>query len=394
MRKILIIISLLFLLTGCYNYRELNDLAIVSAIAIDYKLDEFNVTIQIVNPKKQQDVSSANEPEFLIYESSAKTLQSAFRQVVNTSSNRIYGSHLQVLVISEDVATNHMDKILDFFAREPEARSEFYVMIARDNSAKDELSITTPLINLSSTSIMKLIETNNKNLGIAKTVTFNELLNDYLNPYKEISLPSIKIIGNNIEESESQENLEKTDTNSKIEISTTGIFKDKKLIGFLSEDDSIGLNILLNNTDTTMISYKCSDDEFIVSEINSLKSKIDADLKNKKVDIKISGHSILSEINCNLNIKDDEIIDMIASDINEELRQLVVNSINTIQFNYKIDALNIKDILYKDNPKYFKDNLNNWSDIYQEIEFNVLVDLKLYEKGNTLGGIEYEKDKY
>ena len=101
MKKILLIISLL-LLSGCYNYRELNDLAIVSAIAIDYNNsnNNFEVSIQVVNPKKQQDTSSANEPDFIIYKAEEKTLQQAFRNIVDTSPNRIYGSHLEILIIS------------------------------------------------------------------------------------------------------------------------------------------------------------------------------------------------------------------------------------------------------------------------------------------------------
>ena len=99
MKKILILILISCLLTGCYNHRELNDLAIVSAIAIDYTDDKFNLTIQVVNPKKQQDASSASEPDFIVYESSSKTLQEGFRKIINTSPNRIYGSHMQVLVI-------------------------------------------------------------------------------------------------------------------------------------------------------------------------------------------------------------------------------------------------------------------------------------------------------
>lgn len=390
MKKILILILISIFLTGCYNYRELNDLAIVSAIAIDYNDDKFNLTIQVVNPKKQQDASSASEPDFIVYESSSKTLQEGFRKIINTSPNRIYGSHMQVLVISEEIATNHLDKILDFFAREPEARSEFYVMIARNNSAKDELSITTPLINLSSTNIMTLIETNNKNLGIAKTVTFNELLDSYLNPYTEISLPSIEVIGNE-EEGEKQTNLEETNASSKIKLSTTGVFKNNKLIGFLNESDSIGLNILLNNTEASMISYECGNNKYLVSEINSIKSSKKADLEKNKVSIEIKGHSVINEINCNLDIKDTKVVEKIQKNINDEVKKIIENSISTIQKHYKTDVLEIRDLYYKTNPSYFKQYYNNWDNTFNKLEFDIKVDLKLYEKGNTLGGIEYEK---
>ena len=39
MKKLLLLLPVLFFLTGCYNYRELNDLAIVSGISINKEND-------------------------------------------------------------------------------------------------------------------------------------------------------------------------------------------------------------------------------------------------------------------------------------------------------------------------------------------------------------------
>ena len=50
--KIYIIIVFSCLLTGCYNYREINNLAITSAVAIDKIDDEFEITVQVINTKK------------------------------------------------------------------------------------------------------------------------------------------------------------------------------------------------------------------------------------------------------------------------------------------------------------------------------------------------------
>ena len=49
------LILLIPLLTGCYNYRELNELAITTSVSIDYSDNNFNVIAEVVNPTKQQD---------------------------------------------------------------------------------------------------------------------------------------------------------------------------------------------------------------------------------------------------------------------------------------------------------------------------------------------------
>ena len=391
MKKILLLL-LILLLTGCYNYRELNNLAIVSAIGIDYKDNNFEVSIQIVNPKKQQDSSSANEPDFIIYKSKAKTLQEAFRNVVDTSPNRIYGSHLEILIISEEIAKNHMDKLFDFFAREPEARSEFNSLIAKNSTPNDQISIITPLINLSATNIKTLIETNSQNLATTVKSTFNETFNQYLNPYLEIILPSLELIGEE-EKGQEQENIAQTNTNNKVKLSNIAIFKNNKLIGYLSEEESKGLNILLNKANISLISSKYHDN-YIVSEIDNIKTKFDIDVYKKEVNITIKGHSIINEVNSNINIKDPKVIDNIDKNIENELKKIIENTIYTTQNTYNSDVIGIRDMFYKKDPNYLKKNYSNWDEIFKQIKFNINIDLKLYEKGNTTGGSLYEKNHY
>ena len=93
MRKILLVVIILITLTGCYNYRELNDLAIVSAISVSKVDEEYNVIVQVVKPKKEQDTSNINQPNFITFKSKGETLQEAFRLIVKESPKKIYGAH-------------------------------------------------------------------------------------------------------------------------------------------------------------------------------------------------------------------------------------------------------------------------------------------------------------
>ena len=77
MKKMIFIIPIIFLLTGCYNYREINELAIVSGVSISKVGDEIELTTEVINPKKEQDASSGEEPEFIIYTFRAKSVQEA-----------------------------------------------------------------------------------------------------------------------------------------------------------------------------------------------------------------------------------------------------------------------------------------------------------------------------
>ena len=57
MKKLLIFFTLI-ILTGCWNYQELNDYAIVTGMAIDLNKDEYEVSLLIANGDKSEDGNS------------------------------------------------------------------------------------------------------------------------------------------------------------------------------------------------------------------------------------------------------------------------------------------------------------------------------------------------
>ena len=96
-KKILIIIiPLLFLLTGCYDYKELNSISILSATEINKIDDEFIVSAQAVNPQAPDKTSNAQAP-FIIYTGRGKTIQEAYRSIANESSKFLLITFLTAL---------------------------------------------------------------------------------------------------------------------------------------------------------------------------------------------------------------------------------------------------------------------------------------------------------
>ena len=78
--KLILIIIILIPLTGCYNYRELNDLGITTAIGISKKNDEFNLVIEVLKTDDKSEESKM--PKYVLYESKGKTIQEAVRKAI------------------------------------------------------------------------------------------------------------------------------------------------------------------------------------------------------------------------------------------------------------------------------------------------------------------------
>ncbi len=392
MRKIIILLIPIFFLTGCYDYRELSDLAIITAVSIDKVDDNLEVTIQVVNPKKEQDTTSTNEPDFVTYTSYAKTVQEALRKVVNDSPAKLYASHMELLVISEEVAKNYLNEILDFFSRDLEPRSEINIFIAKNANPKDELSVITPLINLPSTKILSSLKSNVEYLGTSQDITLNYVVDNYLNPYKELTLPILELKGD-VNEGEKKDNTSNVETEASLVLSNIGIFKDNKFITYLSEKESQGINFILNNINSTIIKYECESNKYLVSEILKSNTSLKANLEKNIVEINLEGDATISEITCNVDIKNVNTVKNIKENIDSTIENIVEETFYNIRDKYNTDVFNFRDLYYKTDFKYFKENYkDNWyNETFPKLEIEVNANYKLYEKGSTLGGINYEQ---
>ena len=390
MKKILITLSFIFICCGCYNYKELNDLAITSAIGIDKTDDGYKVTAQVVNTQKEgTDNNSSSDPKIIIYEHTSKTVQEAVRYMVLESPKRLYPNHMQVIIISEDVAKDGILGSLDLFFRDSELQKNFYVLIAKDVSANQILKTLTPADSIVSSNIKKSLESDSSYLGITELVTYDELINTYLNPNKEISLPSVTLKGK-MKGSDKIDNIEQSDSSTKVVLSQMAVFKDDKMIGYLDDKQSIALSFIKGKINNTIIKYKCNGGYVVVETTNS-KSSINVDNKGN-FRIKISGDAAINEVSCDINLENDNSISKINKQVNKEIKKNVNNTIKYVKNNYNSDIFNFLDILYKNQYSLYKKISNDWyKDKFNDSKIDIDVDIKVIEKRNTLKVIKNEK---
>ena len=390
MKKIKFLILLLPLLSGCYNYRELNELGITTAISIDYKDDSFYVMAEVVNPIKQQDASSSNNSPFINYSSSSTSLQDAFRKVVLESPRQLYAAQLEIIVLSEEVVSNHLEEVLEYFSRDPETRTEIKVIVAKTEDSTKAITLQTLLTSLSSSNILKSLELQNKVLGVSYPVTLNELLNMYVDPYLEVTLPSMTLYGNP-EIGDEKENLTTSSPKTIVKMNGTTITKDNKILGYLELEESKVLSMINGKLNETIIKMDYNDG-YIIFEPNRIKVSKELDIKNNIIKINISGYSKTKEIQSNINVKDPKEVEKLNKALNKELEKKVTDTFTSIREKYNTDIFDFQQLYYRTNHKYFKENCTNWyEDIYPKIKLEVKANIKLYEKGNTLGGLKYER---
>lgn len=391
MKKFKYIILLLPLLSGCYNYRELNELGITTAVSIDYKDNNFILIAEVINPIKQQDVSASNNSPFVNFTSVAPSIQEAFRNTVLESPRQLYLSQLEIILVSEEIINNHLEEFLEFFSREPETRTEIKVIIAKTDESTKGITIQSLLTNFSSSNILESLEVQNKLLGLTQEVTINELLNMYLDPNLEIVLPSMILYGSS-DIGDEKENITTSIPKTLVKVGTTSVIKDGKILGYLSEEESKTVNLINGNLTKTILKITY-EDGYVVFEPNRIKTKQKLDIKDNKITIEISGFSKIKEFHTNKNIKNMKTVEKLNKHFNKEIENMIKDNFNQIREKYNTDMFGFQELYYRTDHKYFKKYCSNWYETtFPNIELEVKSNIKLYEKGNTLGGIKYERE--
>ncbi len=388
--KYLSLLLIIPLLSGCYNYRELNELAITTALSIDYSDNNFDIIVEVINPTKQQDAASANNSPFVNYYSSAPTLQEAFRNVVIDSPRQLYAAQLELIILSEEAANNHMSEILEYFSREPESRTEVKFVIARGEDSTKAVTIQTLLTSFSSSNIKQSLELQQKVLGLTPVYTLNELLNMYLDPTLEINLPSIIVYGN-AEEGDEKENITTSTPKALTKVGSTAVFRDDDFLGYLTEEESKVHSMITGNTKESIINLNY-EDNYSVFELYKIDSDISPDIKDNKITLNISGKARIKEFHSNANITKAKEINKINKILNKHIEDVIKDNFNKIRKEYNTDIFGFRQSFYREDPDYYNTHYrDNWYEsVFSKLNLEVKANIKLYEKGNTLGGIEYE----
>lgn len=392
-KYILLITIVILATTGCWNYRELNDMAIVGSVGIDYnkEKDIFEVSAQILNAKKSStgggSSSGSSQPSpIIVYESKAKTIHEALRNMIFESPKKLYIGHLQLIIFGEDLAKKHLAESIDFFLRDAESRKEIHIILAKEGKASDVLKVLTPLEDLPASSLTDSIRTVADYKGSVNDTTFDEFLSQIYGDGIEAVIPTV-IIEGKVKEGETSKNTSKTEADTVLKIDNLGIFKGYKLVGYLDQEESIGYNILLNNLGASVISFPCDDSGNYGSiEVVKSSSKISASVDDSKpkFDIKVSTEATLSEYDCKDNLRDNDVINEITKKASSKIKAMVKKTIEAAQKKYNTDIIGFGEQLYLNQNSYWKKNKKEWKTIFPNAKYNIKVNLKIPKKGSTI----------
>ena len=389
MKRLILIISLIIICTGCFNYSELNDYAIATGMAIDKSDDGYEVSTLISNSPK------SNEKNYttVVYSGKGKTIYEAIKEIGLISPKELYIGHLSILIISDSVAKDGINSVLEFLLQEPRSKKNFYIALSKGNKAKDVLSITSPLTDFPSQNLATNLKATTNLQGSISAIDFNTLLYKLVNRGVDLTLNGFVIVGD-IKNGVKESNMETNKPASYIKLTNQAIFKDDKLIAWANKNESRGINIINDKIHEMYIKVKC-DDGYIVVDTNTLETKKSVDKKGN-VRLNTTGKASISEITCDIDLTRPSNIKRIENKVNNKIKELESKAINLSKKN-STDIFGIGLMYYQDYPDSYN-KIKDYDKFYKNVKFKSNVDIKINTSGSikqslkNIEGSKYEED--
>jgi len=381
----IILLMLSPILSGCWNRRELNDLAIVAAIGIDKAKDKYLVTVQVVDPGEVASRrGSTGQSPVSTYHAVGGTVFEAIRKMTTSTPRKLYFSHLRIFVIGEELARHGMGEVLDLLSRDQEGRTDFYITVAKDTTAQAVLNVLTPLEKIPASKLYASLEVSAKSWAPTVAVQLDELITNIVDPGIQATLTGVTIRGD-LEAGNKKKNLESPDVPTRIQYKGIAIFRGDKLVGWMNEEESKGYSNITDQLHSTVIETACPNGGRLAVEVIRSKSSIKAKIRDGKPEAEVIMHTEanVADVECKIKLTKSSTLYELENAAGAAMQKHAEHAVVKAQ-RLKCDVFGFGDAIHRAAPGYWKHNKDNWDEQFSKMPIRFKVNVKIRRIG-TIG---------
>lgn len=361
MKKTILISAIIFAVcitfASSYDVRGTEELTYIIALGIDKSNSEdepYTLSIQIAKPNSSESGGSQITTETQTTNCNSFNLGLAIFNLENVYQINL--SHCTALIISEELATEGLDNIINTLANNIEIRPTCNVLICQ-NKASDFLKTASEIEDISSKYYSSFIES----AKITSYITPCELSNFYSSLHKDVLEPVALYC------------FTKENT---IESLGLAIFKNYKMVGRTSGLETICYNILTNNFEEATIdiyNYQTPGTPLSVNISSLDKTKIKVKLENNKpkIQCQINVNSKILSANKDFDFSTEDARKKIEAEINKFIDDSCTAFLYKTSQDFGSDIIGFKGHF---NQNFLtQDSLDkyNWDELYKEADFEV-----------------------
>jgi len=366
---IFILVLCCIVLTGCWNYREVEQLAIAAGAAIDLNEDGTeSITIEIVSIAGDGQVTY--EP--VLIETTGKTFFDAVRRGITIQGKKIYWSHAKAIILSQEIAKQDVTKYLDFLFRDAEAREDAWLLVSMEKTAKEVLQtkgMLRPIVSFELDDMMRSQRSISRFPQIEIFEFFDRLFYEQVSPI----LPTVRVI-------------EQKGTKTP-QIEGTAVFNGKKMVDVLGVSETKGVLWLRDEVEGGLIVVEdvVKEGEDVTLEIYRSKSKITPMVQDNGLKMKV-------DIDLVVNIAEIEgPTDFISSSGQQKLKEIaekqlekdIMDMYTKVRDEHKSDIFGFGRRIDMKLPQVWSQIKDNWREYYSELELEVNANIKIRGSATT-----------
>lgn len=375
--KVLPLLLGALLLSGCWNYTEINDHANVSAIAIDKGEDgkKYHITAELISTNVENKESMS---PISFVEGDGNTVLDTFRKMIAISSKKLYFGHCKIVILGEDVAREGFLPILDMIMRDAEVRPSIDFVVSKEKNAKEILMQKPVLNSIVGYELDQMLDESEDVLFESRKREAYQIHNVLKSQGVSLMLPAIDIV-----------EIHNGDTNFRL--NGVGVFKDDKLLGFMDQEDTKSCLFAINQIKGGVLSVPLDGihNNYIAAEILKNKTKIIPVQKDGKLSLEI-------EITTQINIEQftpygNMSIQSTCEVINDYIEQRVTKSVKLVQEDFGVDIFGFGSIIHQNKPKIWEEYREDWENTFLTLPVSVkcksiIKSGGVISKALTLGG--------
>ncbi|MCX7571938.1 Ger(x)C family spore germination protein [Tumebacillus sp. DT12] len=286
MRKWMVLLLTLGLtalpLTGCWDRREINDIAFVVATAFDKQEDQYIASVQVPLPGQMGSVGNAGggggtsgEKPWFIDSTAGKNIRDANIKQQKSLSRALYFAHRRVLVLGEDLSKEGIAPVMDVVSRVPQNRLTSFLLIA-EGLGRDVLSADAPTEQFPGEMLRELAQNSMKRPQMIKHVV-EAMLSDGIDPV----VPVVHVTKTHPGQA--------TPSRTNLQMSGVAVFNgENRLAGILYQDKAQGLLMAMDQSRNTQVTVLApSKDGYITVVFQENRATIIPEIKGDQVTMHI-----------------------------------------------------------------------------------------------------------
>lgn len=366
--SIFILITFIFTLSGCRKSKqELNELGVVLNSGFDLSSDgKYIFTAQILNTQGDTAATSKNNTnetssDVVVFSALGDTPYSAANNLGESYGKPLFFGHSRYIVLGENLASSGLSLFIDSLLRIRTTRPDTLLLVTKGMAA-DIVKASTSNERIPSNEIENIHKFQNVK-GYSPMVSGLEFANSLSNKTSAPILGTIAL-------------KNKYGTDNTFDVSGTAVFKGDKLIGFMNDTETRGVQWVRGRVQGGIILGYFSPNKLISFFQLQSKSKITPILKGNsisiQIDIKSEGNVV--EMSAPLNpMKNHKIMYELNASLSNAIKNEILAALNTAQKKYKLDIFNFGNTIEQKYPDFWNKNKKNWSSIFPNIKIDVNV---------------------